>query len=121
MEGFRQLGLLSLKHVVVEQKEVNAKTQSRAVLTFNEQRRGIASWLASPGPMGALEFVSPNANVATAFVVKEPALLVDDLFGFMETVAPDARKQLRDLVRGAVDWAAPGLSVPHFWLAVMAA
>ncbi|MCA1818003.1 MAG: DUF3352 domain-containing protein, partial [Acidobacteria bacterium] len=70
---------------------------SRAVLTFNEQRRGIASWLAQPGPMGALEFVAPNANVATAFVVKEPALLVDDLFGFMETVAPDARKQLRDL------------------------
>jgi hypothetical protein len=97
MEGFRQLGLFSLKHMVVEQKEVNSKTQSRAVLTFNDQRRGIASWLAAPGPMGALEFVSPNANVATAFVVKEPALLVDDLFGFMETVAPDVRKQLRDL------------------------
>jgi hypothetical protein len=97
MEGFRQLGLLSLKHMVVEQKEVNAKTQSRAVLTFNDQRRGIASWLAAPGPMGALEFVSPSANVATAFVVKEPSLLVDDLFGFMETVAPDVRKQLRDL------------------------
>lgn len=97
MEGFKQLGLLSLKHFVVEQKDVNAKTQSRAVLTFNEPRRGIASWLAAPGPMGALEFVSPNANVATAFVVKEPALLVDDLFGFMETVAPDVRKQLRDI------------------------
>ena len=97
MEGFKQLGLLSLKHFVVEQKDVSAKTQSRAVLTFNEPRRGIASWLAAPGPMGALEFVSPNANVATAFVVKEPALLVDDLFGFMETVAPDARKQLREL------------------------
>jgi hypothetical protein len=97
MEGFRQLGLLSLKHFVVEQKDVNAKTQSRAVLTFNEPRRGIASWLAAPGPMGALEFVSPNANVATAFVVKEPTLLVDDLFGFMETVAPDVRKQLREI------------------------
>jgi hypothetical protein len=97
MEGFKQLGLLSLKHFVVEQKDANAKTQSRAVLTFSEPRRGIASWLAAPGPMGALEFVSPNANVATAFVVKEPALLVDDLFGFMETVAPDARKQLREL------------------------
>jgi hypothetical protein len=97
MEGFRQLGLLSLKHFVVEQKDANAKTQSRAVLTFNEPRRGIASWLAAPGPMGALEFVSPNANVATAFVVKEPALLVDDLFGFMETVAPDVRRQLREI------------------------
>lgn len=96
-EGFRQLGLTNLKHLVVEQKDVNAKTQSRAVLTFNEPRRGIASWLAAPGAMGALEFVSPDANVATAFVVKEPALLVDDLLGFLETAQPDLRRQLREI------------------------
>ena len=97
VEGFRQLGLLSMKYFVVEQKEVKSKTQSRAVLSFSEPRRGVASWLAAPGPMGALEFISPNANVATAFVVKEPALLVDDLLGFLETVEPNLRKQLRDL------------------------
>ena len=97
VEAFRQLGLLSLKHFVVEQKEVKAKTQSRAVVSFSEPRRGIASWLAAPGPMGALEFISPNANVATAFVVKEPALLVDDLLGFLETAEPNLRKQLREL------------------------
>jgi hypothetical protein len=96
-EGFRQLGLTSLKHLVVEQKDLNEKTQSRAVLTFNEPRRGIASWLAAPGAMGALDFVSPDANVATAFVVKEPALLVDDLLGFLETVQPDLRRQLREI------------------------
>ncbi|HEV2763197.1 MAG TPA: hypothetical protein VGV38_09395, partial [Pyrinomonadaceae bacterium] len=97
IEGFRQLGLLNVKHLVVEQKEVKAKTQSRAVLTFGEPQRGIASWLAQPGPMGALEFVSPEANVATAFTVKEPAHLVDDLLGFLETVEPNLRKQLREL------------------------
>ena len=97
VEGFRQLGLTSLKHLVVEQKDVNEKTQSRAVLTFSEPRRGIASWLAAPGAMGSLEFVSPDANVATAFVVKEPALLVDDLLGFLETVQPDLRRQLREI------------------------
>jgi hypothetical protein len=47
--------------------------------------------------MGSLEFVSPDANVATAFVVKEPALLVDDLLGFLETVQPDLRRQLREI------------------------
>jgi hypothetical protein len=47
--------------------------------------------------MGALEFVSPNANVATAFVVKEPVLLVDDLLGFLETVEPGLRQQLHTL------------------------
>ena len=97
LDLYRQTGLLNLKHFVVEQKEVKAKTQSRAVLTFNEPRRGIASWLAAPGPMGALKFVSPDANVATAFVVKEPTLLVDDLLGFMETASPDLRKRLREL------------------------
>ena len=97
VEGFRQLGLMSLRHFVVEQKEVNGKTLSRAVLTFSESNRGIASWLAAPGSMGALEFISPNANVATAFVVKEPALLVDDLLGFFETVQPDLRRQMQEI------------------------
>ena len=97
LEGFKQLGVMNLRHFVVEQKEVNGKTLSRAALTFNEPNRGIASWLAASGPMGALDFISPNANVATAFVVKEPALLVDDLLGFLETVDPDLRRQMQDI------------------------
>ena len=47
--------------------------------------------------MGALDFISPNANVATAFVVKKPELLVDDLLGFLETVDPDMRRRLEDI------------------------
>ena len=50
-EIFKQVGLMSLKHFVVEQKDVEGKTNSRAMLTFKEQRTGIASWLAAPGPM----------------------------------------------------------------------
>ena len=47
--------------------------------------------------MGALEYVSPDANVATAFVVKEPTALVDDLLGFMETASPNLRQNLREM------------------------
>ena len=97
LEGFRQLGVMSLRHFVAEQKEVNGRTLSQAALTFSESNHGIASWLAAPGPMGALDFISPNANVATAFVVKEPALLVDDLLGFLETVQPDVRHQMEEI------------------------
>jgi hypothetical protein len=96
-EGFNRLGLTSLRHFVVEQKEANGKTLSRAALTFGESNRGIASWLAAPGSMGALDFISSNANVATAFVVKEPALLVDDLLGFLETVEPDVRHRMQEI------------------------
>ena len=97
IEGFKQLGIMSLRHFVVEQKEANGKTLSRAALTFSEPNRGIASWLAAPGSMGALDFISPNANVATAFVVKKPELLVDDLLGFLETVEPDIRRQMQEI------------------------
>ncbi len=97
LEGFKQLGVMNLRHFVVEQKEVKGKTLSQAALTFSEPNRGIALWLASPGSMGALDFISPNANVVTAFVVKEPALLVDDLLGFLETVQPDVRQQMQEI------------------------
>ncbi|MDQ3754946.1 MAG: FecR domain-containing protein, partial [Acidobacteriota bacterium] len=89
IEALRQLGLLDLKHFIVEQKEVEGKTRSSAMLTFNERARGVASWLAAPGPMGALDFISPDANVVAAFVVKEPASLVSDLLSFIERATPD--------------------------------
>jgi FecR protein/Protein of unknown function (DUF3352)/Putative zinc-finger len=96
-EVFRELGLTNLKHFMVEQKEDAGKTLSRAMLTFNETKRGIPSWLAAPGPMGALEYISPDANMVTAFVVKEPVALVDDLFGALEKVQPDLRAKLNEL------------------------
>lgn len=97
MEAYKKLGLLDLKYFIAEQKEKNGKTESRAQLTFTQTRRGVASWLAAPGPMGALDFISPDANVTAAFVVKEPTALVDDLLGFIETTKPGLRQQLDQL------------------------
>jgi hypothetical protein len=97
LEGFKQLGAMNLRHFVIEQKEINGKTLSRAGLTFSEANRGIATWLAAPGSMGALDFISPAANVATAFVVKKPELLVDDLLGFLETVDPEIRRNMQNI------------------------
>jgi len=97
VEGLKQLGVLNLRDFIVEQKDVNGKTLSRAALTFNEPNRGIASWLAAPGSMGALDFISSNANVVTAFVVKKPELLADDLFAFLATVQPNVRQQMQDI------------------------
>ncbi|MEW6736464.1 MAG: FecR domain-containing protein [Acidobacteriota bacterium] len=91
-----QLGINDLKHFIFEQKMSTGKTHHRAVLTFNGTRRGITSWLAAPGPMAGLEFVSPDANVAAAFVVKEPVSLVDDLFTIL-TNNPALARHLKDL------------------------
>jgi hypothetical protein len=44
--------------------------------------------------MGALEFVSPDATVAAAFVTRDPRALAQDLLGMIESTAPGARAKL---------------------------
>lgn len=96
-EALKKLGVLNLKYFVLDQKESAGKTQTQASLSFSETQRGIPSWLAAPGPMGSLEYISPDANIVAGFVVKNPVALVDDLLGAVETVSPDLRKNLDKL------------------------
>jgi hypothetical protein len=96
-EALKQLGILSVKYFVLDQKETGGKTHTQAVLSFNDPQHGIPSWLAAPAPMGSLEYISPDANVVAGFVVKDPAKLVDDLLGVVETVSPDLRKNFDKL------------------------
>jgi hypothetical protein len=59
------------------QKEVEHHMEASASLGFNGVRTGFAAWLAEPSPMGSLDFVSPEATFAAAFVVKDPGAIVD--------------------------------------------
>lgn len=93
-DALKQLGILSVKYFVLDQNEVGGKTHTHATLSFNDPQHGIPSWLAVPAPMGALEYISPDANLVAGFVVKDPKALVDDLLGIVETVSPDLRKNL---------------------------
>jgi ferric-dicitrate binding protein FerR (iron transport regulator) len=96
-EALKKLGVLSMKYFVLDQKETSGKTHTQAVISFSESQRGIPSWLAAPGPMGSLEYISPDANIVAGFVVKEPVALVDDLLGVIETVSPDLKTNLEKL------------------------
>lgn len=89
-----RLGITNLKYFIAEMKEDQGKSFNRAVLSFNDTSHGIASWLAAPGPMGALKFISPDASVVAAFVVKEPVALVDDLLSALNTVDPKFSEHL---------------------------
>jgi hypothetical protein len=83
-EANRQLGLYDFKYFIFEQKQRAEKVQTRASLTFLQTDHGIPSWLAAPGPMGTLNYISPDANIATAFVVKDPTKLVDELLAYLK-------------------------------------
>jgi hypothetical protein len=86
-----------VKYFVLDQKDSNGKTHTQASLSFNDAQRGIPSWLAAPGPMGSLEYITQDANVVAGFVVKNPATLVDDLLGVLDGVSPELRKNLDKL------------------------
>lgn len=76
-----RLGFDGVRHLVLEQWTDAGHTRREAVLSFAGARHGIASWLAAPGPMGALSFFSPDATTVVAFVTKEPSLLLADVLG----------------------------------------
>ncbi|HWM93711.1 MAG TPA: FecR domain-containing protein, partial [Thermoanaerobaculia bacterium] len=86
------LGVRDLQHFIVNRQEAEGRADTRAALTFSQQRRGIASWLAAPAPMGALSFISPDANLASAFIVKQPASVLDDLLAASPEMAAELEK-----------------------------
>jgi hypothetical protein len=76
----QQLGFANVQQLVLEQKTGVGSAASRVALAFAEERRGIAAWLGAPAPMGALDFVSPDAYGFSSWVVKDPELILDDIF-----------------------------------------
>ena len=76
-------GIADMQQFVLEQKTGAGGASYRATLGFRQNRRGMAAWLAQPSPMGALEFVSPNAYGAAGIVTKDPTSMFDDVFTLM--------------------------------------
>jgi hypothetical protein len=78
--GQLPLGIGDVRYLMMERREVGGKTENRAALTFASERTGVASWLAAPASMGALEFISPNASMVNSVVMKNPKSIMQELF-----------------------------------------
>jgi hypothetical protein len=93
--AFAALGLADAEHFLVESEAVDGATETRATLAFASQRRGAASWLASPAPSGALEFVSAGATFVVAGLSKSPVEMFDDVLAMLR--AADGEGELAEL------------------------
>jgi hypothetical protein len=78
-KNFELTGLVDVQYLIAERKSNGAQVQNHAELTFKNQRRGLASWLAAPAPIGGLDFVSKDAGAAAAFIAKSPSEMLDDV------------------------------------------
>jgi hypothetical protein len=88
------MGFDSMRHLIVERKDVAGKTENQATLTFSGRRRGIAGWLAEPSPMGSLDFVSPNATFAISAVLRSPQWMLGDVLRAIAERVPDFQANL---------------------------
>jgi hypothetical protein len=89
-----------VRFFLAEQKEVRNQMQMRATAGFTGPQTGFISWLAEPAAMGALDYVSPEAQFVTGFVVKQPAAIIDQLVPVGERLigsanAPENGSELR--------------------------
>ena len=93
-EAFEYTGLADVQYLVAERKEKAGQVLNQAELSFNGARRGMASWLAAPAPIGGLSFVSKDAAAVGAFVAKSPAQMLDDVFNLAYATNPNAKDEI---------------------------
>ncbi|HUA61296.1 MAG TPA: FecR domain-containing protein [Verrucomicrobiae bacterium] len=110
-----------MRYIVAEQKEINHQMEARASIGFAGVRGGPAAWLGDPGPMGSLDYVSPDASAMGAFVLRHPAEIIDQLAGGDKTatvppgsgaLSPEVRQDLEQSLGGEVAVAVDGPLVP---------
>ncbi len=77
--SFQRSGFADMKYLIWEHKGVGAQSVSQGELSFTGPRRGPASWLAKPAPLGSLDFVSPNAMMAGTVILTSLSQIFDDI------------------------------------------
>ena len=77
--ALKNSGMDGVRFLIAEHRERSGLPENHVNLQFAGTRQGAASWLASPAPLGSLEFVTPNAALALAFLSKDPASIADDI------------------------------------------
>jgi ferric-dicitrate binding protein FerR (iron transport regulator) len=107
----------SLRYLIAEQRAIGQSVETRAAISFENPRAGIAGWLGAPSPMGALDYISPEATFVLAFTLSKPAAILDELpplFQGQESSA--ARKDAASALGGefALAMDGPVLPVPSW-------
>jgi hypothetical protein len=97
---FERTGFSDAKYLVWEHKTVDGQAGSQVELSFTSPRHGVASWLAAPGPLGSLDFLSPRAVMAGAVRLKDPAQIFDDIKDLATAQNPNALAALEQMEQG---------------------
>ena len=87
------------RYFLGEDGRVNGQPVSRLTVGFDGPRTGIAAWLAAPAPMGSLDYITSDAAFLAAFVVTDPAAILDQSLGMVPSLKEGADKAMADARR----------------------
>ena len=73
------LGFDNAEHIIAQRRHQGEQATASADMYFSGERHGLASWLDTPGPMAALEYFSPNTGFVAAALVRDPAIMLDEM------------------------------------------
>lgn len=76
---FGETGLQNAEYLIAQYQRGTDAAVITADLFFSGERTGVMSWLATPGPMGSLEFFSTNTKVVAALLLREPLAILEEL------------------------------------------
>ncbi len=97
LAGF--LGFNQVDNLIVEHKTVAENPRTRAVMTFLGERTGLPSWIRDAGPMGSLEFISPDAVVVAGGLTRDAEAVVQEILGFIQANSSDAWIEIEEFQR----------------------
>jgi hypothetical protein len=105
-------GMDNIRYLVVERKPNLGRTETSVSLDFAGTRHGLMSWLAAPGPMGSLDFVSPDASFAGSFVMKSPAAMIEQMLPALPADTAPLVNEIASTLGGEVTFAVDGPLLP---------
>lgn len=128
-------GFKDVKYLVWNHKSIAGESLGEMELSFTGPRRGAASWLAAPGPLGSLDFVSPKSALVASVALKNLGEVFDDLKELAANSNPNAlttlpameqamhvnlRDDLLSQLPGEIAFALTDFAAPHpEWKAIL--
>lgn len=77
-EVMDRAGVSNGKYLIGQYQQQDGKTSMSADMYFDGDRQGLMSWLATPGPMGSLEFFSTDTTFVGAALLREPSAILEE-------------------------------------------
>ena len=87
-------GMMGVKYLFLEQRAPAGAEENEVTVTFEDARKGMASWLADSGSGGAAEYLPADALLAGYVSMRQPGQLFQEFTALMATEQPSFQSEL---------------------------